>query len=129
MYADLLLEADAPERQWRRAQRIGRSLQGEPRLVLVARCEAVHLKGHQLRVGETYFVPVPGTFLETYELTWWRLERVRAGFGRYPSELRRGQYSEEKLLAWAYRTPPEFEHVARERPAVVLKFFVCHGRA
>jgi hypothetical protein len=128
MYADMLLEAGAPERQWRRAQRISRSLQADPRLVLVARCEAVHLEGHHLRIGETYFIPVPGTFLENYQLTWWRIGRVRAGFRRYPSRERRGQYSPKKMLAWAHKTAFEFPHVVAERPRVILKFFVGHSR-
>jgi hypothetical protein len=131
MYTDLLIDAGAPERRWRRALRITRSLQEEPRLVLVCYCEAVHLVRHPLRMGKNWFIPATRTMLTNYPLTWWPPARVRAGFRRYrphPGQ-RRGQYASRTLLAGAFKTPFDCPpNVIRKHPWLVHRFFVRHGR-
>ncbi len=130
MYADLLQDAGAPQRQWRRAQRIARALQGDPRLVLVAYCPAEHLQRHVLRLGRNWFIPAPLTQLDSYPLTWWPLTLARAGFRRYPSNRgqRRGQYATRVLLAGAFKTPFDFSSIVAGRPWVLRRFFVRHAR-
>jgi hypothetical protein len=133
MYCDRLQDADAPEEEWQRAQRIAASLDQDSNLVLIAGCEAEHLYDHYLRVGENWFIGADGTHLWNYPLVWWRPAWVLAGFRRYPttSEDRKPR----KLITLNTGTPwgvpnPAFPTVRQgsEFPKLILAFFNAHSQ-
>jgi hypothetical protein len=116
MYCDRLQDADAPESEWQRAQRIAHSLAQDVKLVVVNFCPADYLGqgehgNHWLRLGRTWFIGAEGTFIEDNRLVWWRRSWAHEGFARYPSV--DSDRNEEKLLALNYGTPWDLSHPRR----------------
>jgi hypothetical protein len=113
MYCDRLQDANAPEVEWQRAQRIATSLAQDVKLVLVKFCHAESLSdgeygNHWLRVGRTWFIGSDGTYIEEGDLAWWRRNWIVDGFVRYPST--DPDRNEEKLIALNYGTPWDLPH-------------------
>lgn len=113
MYCDLLQDAGAARRRWVFAQRVGQSLQVEPKLVLVLACAPASLDGHWLRVGRGWFIPARDTSINRYTSghAWWARAWILRGLARYP--YRKDSYGErdvEQLLACATGTPWDHPH-------------------
>jgi hypothetical protein len=137
-YADQL-RASGLDDQGRRAARIAESLARDVNLVLVNFCPAESLASaehgnHWLRVGQTWFIGAPGTFIETNRVVWWRLAWVRAGFKRYPST--DADRVENDLIKLNYGTPlqlphPRFDQLVEKQTAAALlaAFFDAHALA
>jgi hypothetical protein len=137
MYCDLLQDAGVSRRRWSFAQRVARSLQASPKLVLVLACTPASLENHWLRVGRSWFVPVEGTSIEGYAsgYAWWQPRWVRRGLRHYPyNQAAYGVRDESQLIELASGTPWEHPHPAFEQfrlrwglEALKKTFFRGHG--
>jgi hypothetical protein len=132
MYADLLLEAGAPEVRAAFARRVACALHQRPSRVLIGKVgDPTALEKNPRRAGRLFFVAGPLTRLDWYSPRWWTLARVRAGMRRWSPEAQ----EHEAILTQAHGVPASFPGLIENYPALALAYFrsaarrECHDRS